>query len=167
MVQREQVPLHACQDMIQLLGRGYCGGLRQECGLVAGTMAGYLLLEVELCSEPQGREPHGAKPMRPRQAGQILLCRAKGRLRKRRHPSGQEGHGKAGTWPAADGGGSGQAKVLQAGHAESDPASTVEEGRREGVEWGSRSGLDCARLDCAFDPAQGMWDWWWQEARGV
>lgn len=60
MVQREQVPLHACQDMIQLLGRGYCGGLRQECGLVAGTMAGYLLLEVELCSEPQGREPHAS-----------------------------------------------------------------------------------------------------------
>lgn len=57
---RENRFLHTCQDIIHVLGRGYCGGLRQECGLLAGTMAGYLLLEVELCSEPQGREPHAS-----------------------------------------------------------------------------------------------------------
>lgn len=84
--------------------------------------------------------PHRAKP------SEAQTGWAKGRHRKCRHPSGQKGHGKVETWPTADGDGSEQAKVLQAGHTESDPDSTVEEGCREGAGWGSRSGLDCAGL---------------------
>lgn len=57
---QESRSLHTCKDMIWLLGRGYCSGLRQECGLVAGALARYLFLEVELCSEPQEREPHAS-----------------------------------------------------------------------------------------------------------
>lgn len=105
--------------------------------------------------------PHGAKPTEA-QTGW-----AKGRHRKRRHPSGQEGQGKAETsWThvhAMQQMGMGQDKPKCCKlDTQSDPDSTVEEGCIEGAGWERRSGLDCAS-----DPAQGMWKWWWQEARGV
>lgn len=32
---------------------------------------------------------------------------------------------------------------------------------------GGGADLGWTVLGCASDPAQGTWDWWWQEARGV
>lgn len=114
---RENRSLHTCQDMIYHLGRGYCGGLRQECGLVAGTMAGYLLLEVELCSEPRERASclMGPNPLRPRQAGPKEGIGSAGIPQGKRDKGRLRHHGPM-SMPCSRWAWSGQAKVLQAGH---------------------------------------------------
>lgn len=70
---------------------------------------------------------------------------------------GRQGHGQQ-----QIGGGSGQAKVLQARHAEPDPASPEEGGSRDSAGLGGRSGWTVP-----LSPAQGTWGWWWQGAGGV
>lgn len=93
--------------------------------------------------------PHGAKPSKA-QTGW-----AKGRHRKCKHPSGQKGHGKAVDKPKCH-----QLDIQsQILILQWKKAAEKVLGRGADLGW--------TVLGCASDPAQGTWDWWWQEARGV